>query len=126
MERSLRIWLEDVHGVEVEYEVIGSFALEEKMYMVLFRVGNTNTSEVDLIGFHAGEDDEIIFDPIEDEELYKKVSEAFFETFNEKQPPLEEAELEEDDYCYEDDDGNLFIFDENGEKIFLDENGEPK
>lgn len=134
-EETLRIWLEEEGGREREYELVGTFGVDEKDYMALSPMDG-EPDEVVLIGFHAGEQDEILFDPIERDEEYEHISQVFLELFNETGSQEEydlfekyenERELleEEDDYCYEDREGRLFMFDEDGRQVFLDENGEP-
>lgn len=168
MEESLRIWLEDEAGQDHEYELIGVFGFEEKDYMVLQEVhGEERSEEVFLVGFHGGPEDEIIFDPIEDDEEYRRVSKVYDDIFRggmesydlymqDSEEQTEEAERmlqemfpdgipeellirdsleqdsqdepdwdDEDEWCYEDADGNLFIYGEDGRVIYLDENGEP-
>lgn len=171
MNESLRLWLEDENGEEWEYELFGTFGLDGKDYMALLPVSEEEEPdrEVLLYGFHAGPEDEIILDPIEDGEELERAAQAFEDIFNgglegydevalyeesEEEarrltellelPELglvEEAagetsaafqglwadEEEEDsgDWCYEDADGNLFLYGENGEIIYLNEYGEP-
>lgn len=136
MDESLRIWLEYPDGSEHEFEIIGSFAVEEKEYMALLPADAEN-QDVYLIGFHPGPNDEILFDPIEDDREYDSVSEVFTELFNsepaqeydltpmyEQEDALLDAVMEEEEYCYEDAEGNLFVYGPLGEIIYLDENGD--
>lgn len=140
-EESLRIWLETEEGEEREFEVVGTFVLDDQDYMALLSLEEGEEGEVYLIGFHAGEDDEVIFDPITDDETYQKVSETFEALFKSAdEAPLEEYDMtdvygmemeevdrliEEEEYCYQDEQGNLFIYDEHGNIVYLDEFGEP-
>lgn len=82
MDEAIVFWLENEDGVEEEYEVVAMFLVEDQPFMALHRVSNPDASEVDLIGFHPGPDDEFIFDPIEDEETYLRVAEIFDLEFN--------------------------------------------
>ena len=84
---SLRFILEDEAGEEQEYEVIGTFTLGERDYIALLPVEDGEDG-VKLLGFHAGEDDELLLDPIEDEEEYDEAAKAFEEDM--------EEEIEED------------------------------
>ncbi len=78
---SLRFILEDEAGEEQEYEVIGTFTLGERDYIALLPVEDGEDG-VKLLGFHAGEDDELLLDPIEDEEEYDEAAKAFEDIFN--------------------------------------------
>lgn len=134
-EESLRFWLEDEAGREREYEVVGTFTVEEKDYIAMIPMEPEDPEEagkVVLMGFHPGEQDQVILDIIEDDEEYEQAAEIFENLFNDMAEieayPEEEEEPEwedEEDYCYQDAQGNLFIYDERGEKVYLDENGDP-
>lgn len=140
-EESLRVWLEMEDGEEREFEVVGTFYLDDQDYMALLSLEEGEEGEVYLIGFHGGENDEVIFDPITDDELYQEVSETFEDLFlntdktsfeendvtDDYRTEMEEVDelMEDEEYCYQDEQGNLFIFDEQGRIVYLDEFGEP-
>ena len=136
-EQVFRITMEGPYGEELTYDVVGTFTAENgRDYMALQPVGSED-SDIFLIGFHAGPDDEVIFDDIADDEEYAMVSDTFQQLFN---APLEEeydlgdmydtekalGEVIGDtgDYCYEDDQGRLFVYGPGDIRIYLDENGE--
>lgn len=136
-EESIRIWLEGQDGQEREFEVIGTFATEEGQYIAL-RPMDLPENEVVLASYRPGEHGELFIDDIEDDEEYEIAGQVFEALFNgeaeiedeedEEEPPLQwelPAEEDEDEYCYEDREGRLFLFGEGGEKIFLDEWGNP-
>ncbi len=138
MADSTVLYFEDENGEEIGFEVIGSFFFEEHDYMVLFRLDNPDTSEVFLTGFHEGEDDQVVFDPIMDDALYERVAAACDRIFNQEGdsvPLAGEAELEpfdenededeDEDFCYQDETGRLFVLDEAGARVYLNEYGEP-
>ncbi len=141
---ALVVVLETEDGKEQEFEVYGTFGVEEQDYMALIPAGEGSDREVFLVGFHAGENDEIVFDPIPDDETYSQVSQVFDSLFNgdgtgEQQYDMTETyqtemdqvdrlmeDLEEqEEYCYQDDEGRLYLYDEQGNIVYLDEYGEP-
>ncbi len=134
--RQMQFVLEMPDGTEKEFEVIGVFGVEDRDYMALEPVGASG-AEAYLIGFHAGPEDEIVLDPIEDDEEYAYISKVFLDLFNQEetelydlQPMYEEEDAlleslaEEEEYCFEDAEGRLFLYDENGGIVYLNENGE--
>lgn len=126
-ESSVRLWLEDQEGVEKEYELAGTFQVGEKFYMALLPIGEEADGAV-LTCFCEGEDDSVLLEPIEDEEEYRQIAYVFEQLFNGEPAGEEEEELpleEDDDYCYEDKEGRLFIFGKKGERIYLNQWGEP-
>lgn len=80
-EVSLRFWLDAGDGQEREYEVVGSFSWDEKDYLALIPMEGGDGG-VQLLGFHAGPEDEVILDPIEDDEEYAEAAEVFEDLFN--------------------------------------------
>lgn len=84
-EESLRLILEDETGEEQEYELIGTFAFEDRDYMGLLPVEKPEEGVL-ILGFHPGKEDEVLLDPIEDEEEYQRAAEAFEDIFNQRIP----------------------------------------
>lgn len=130
-EESIRIWLEGQDGQEREYEVIGTFATEEGQYIALRPMDEPEDTVV-LARYGSGEQGELLMDGIEDDEEYEIAGQVFEALFNGEAEietePTEEWEVQEEDedeYCYEDEEGRLFLFGDRGEKIFLDEWGNP-
>lgn len=124
-EYSVRLWLENSEGEEKEYELVGTFQVEEKFYMALLPV-EEETEGVVLTRFREGENDSVLFEPIEDDEEYQLAADVYEQLFNgEFNWEEEEEPLLDDDYCYEDREGRLFIFGGDGERIYLDQWGEP-
>lgn len=137
-DRSVRLWLETEDGTEKEYEIVGTFSVDGQDYMALLPAGGGAQAEVMLIGFHAGERDEIIFDPIADDAKYLELVGVFEDIFNQDAAEeyrldemygLEREQLAEDqdteEYCYQDNEGRLFLYDQDGVRIYLNEFGEP-
>lgn len=151
-EESTRLWLGTPDGEEKEYELYGVFAIEEKEYMALRPIEDAGDDQIVLIGYHEGPGDEVILAPIEDEEEYEEAGRTFEFLFNgeaqvlteypegwndpedfKEQPAWKETEdlrrqeesLDDEEYCYEDAQGRLFLYGSQGEKIFLDEWGNP-
>ncbi len=139
-----RLILEDDDGNEHAFLPVLTFALDEKEYIVLQPDKENGNEELVLFGFHAGPDDEMIFDNITDDEEYyeaAKEAEGILNGDTETEEYLidngaipeeemarlreEELKLEEDEECYEDEEGRLFIFGEGGEPVYLDEDGVP-
>lgn len=132
-----RITMAGPDGAELTCDVVGTFTAENGRDYMALQLADSADREVYLIGFHAGPNDEVIFDDITDDEEYEEVSETFRQLFNE---PLEEeysleslheteeALLEEADdspeYCYEDAMGRLFVYGPGDVRIYLDENGD--
>ena len=148
--RSIQMVLVDTEGNEHIYEPVMTLGVRGKDFIVLQPAIEGGESELQIMGFHAGPDDELILDDIEDDALYDEVAreaEAILngaddveteeyliddgtmdeETAAELRQASYEAEVraEEDEYCYEDENGNLFIYDENGKVVYLNEYGEP-
>lgn len=130
-EESIRIWLEGQDGQEREYEVIGTFATEEGQYIALRPMDEPEDTVV-LAGYRPGEHGGLLIDGIEDDEEYETAGQVFEALFNgEAEIETEETESdseqefpdeeEEDEYCYEDQEGRLFLFGEGGERIYLDD-----
>ena len=106
-EESLRFILEDEAGEEHEYEVIGTFTLDDRDYIALLPTEDPEEG-VKLLGFHAGEQDELLLDSIEDDEEYRRAAEAFEDIFNGNIPAdlFEEVPPEDEDLEFLDDDWN--------------------
>lgn len=145
---SIQMVLVDPEGNEHIYEPVLTMGFRGKDYIVLEPVQEGGESELQIMGFHAGPNDELILDDIEDDDLYAEIAveaeailngEAETEeyliddgTMSEEEraeisQEMYEAEVAEaeDEYCYEDENGNLFIYDENGKIVYLNEYGEP-
>ncbi len=132
-----RITMAGPYGEELTCDVVGTFTAENGRDYMALQPADSENGDVYLIGFHAGPDDEVVFDDITDDEEYAMVSDTFRQLFNE---PLEEEynlgslyDTEEalrevigdsGEYCYEDDQGRLFIYGPGDVRIYLDENGE--
>ncbi len=133
MDESIRIWFELEDGREVEFEVVGTFDLEEGSYVAFHPMDEEDEGEVILMRLDEAEDGEVIFLPIEDDEEYAMAGQVFESLFNGEAEiePLpedfgeEEYDDSEEEYCYEDQDGRLFLYGEDGRIVYLDENGEP-
>ncbi|MCR5637774.1 MAG: DUF1292 domain-containing protein [Lachnospiraceae bacterium] len=150
-----RMILEDADGNEQAFLPVLSFAMNDKEYFVLQPDKPGGEEELVIFGFHAGENDELILDDIEDDEEYALASEQAERLLNgdglmeeyivddgnftdEQKEALEklqngEADLEDDeedfdddeDAYYEDEEGRLFILAEDGHRVYVDENGDP-
>lgn len=128
MADSTVLYFEDSDGNEIGFELIGAFPFEERQYAVLFRLENPEPSTVNLLELRAGENDEAQFYPIEDAERYERVAAEFDRIFNdvsEEPPRVEPPSTEDEDFCYQDDEGRLFVLDDQGNRIYLNEFGEP-
>ncbi|MBR3575503.1 MAG: DUF1292 domain-containing protein [Lachnospiraceae bacterium] len=145
---SIQMVLVDPEGNEHIYEPVLTLGVRGKDYIVLEPVMEGGEAELQIMGFHAGPNDELILDDIEDDDLYAEIAgeaEAILNGDAETEEYLiddgtmseeERAEINqemydaevaaaEDEYCYEDENGNLFIYDENGKIVYLNEYGEP-
>ena len=145
---SIQMVLVDPEGREHIYEPVLTLGVRGKDYIVLEPVKEGGQDELQIMGFHAGPDDELILDDIEDDDLYAEIAETVEGILNgdmetdeylvddgtmseeeraEIRQEAYDAEVaaEQDEYCYEDENGNLFIYDENGKIVYLDEYGEP-
>ena len=80
--------LEDEEGNEKEYEVVGTFEAEGKSYIALIPMDDP-AGEVRLLSFYAGENDEVMLEPIEDDSEYERAAALF-----EGQVPVEYYEIE--------------------------------
>ncbi len=138
-------------GKEHEFEPLLTFELDDKDIIVLQPVGEGGEENLQLFGFHAGPNDEVILDDLDDETYYaageraELILNGEIETddyvidngqFSEeeaaqmRQDSYEaelqaELEAEDEEYCYEDAQGRLFIYGEGGKIIYLNEYGEP-
>ena len=146
-EKKLEMVLEDAEGNEHIFEPVLTLGVRGRDFIVLQPSGEGGEGELQILGFHAGPNDEIILDDIDDDELYYEVARQAEGILNGEMeteeylldngtiPEEEMSELrrqaieaeaeEEDDYCYEDEQGNLFIYGPDGKVIYLNEYGEP-
>lgn len=147
-EKKLEMVLVDPEGNEHIFEPVLTLGVRGRDFIVLQPQGEGGEAELQILGFHAGPNDEIVLDDIDDDELYYEVArqaEAILNDEMETEEYLldngtipeeemaeyrreayeEEVREEEEDYCYEDEDGNLFIYGEDGRVIYLNEYGEP-
>ncbi|MBR1471587.1 MAG: DUF1292 domain-containing protein [Lachnospiraceae bacterium] len=148
-EKSLQMVLEDPEGNEHIFEPLLTLGVRDRDFIVLQPVGEGGEGELQIMGFHAGPNDEMILDDIDDDELYYEVArqaeailngeaetdeyvldngilpEEEMAEIRQQAFDAENAEEDEDDYCYEDEKGNLFIYGEDGRIIYLNEYGEP-
>ena len=147
-EKKLEMVLVDPEGNEHIFEPVLTLGVRGKDFIVLQPQGEGGEAELQILGFHAGPNDEIILDDIDDDELYYEVARQAEAILNDemeteeylldngtipeeemaeyrRQAYEEEVREEEEDYCYEDEDGNLFIYGEDGKVIYLNEYGEP-
>lgn len=85
--------LEDEEGNEKEYEVVGTFEAEGKSYIALIPMDDP-AEEVRLLSFYAGENDEVMLEPIEDDSEYERAAALFEDLFN-GQVPVEYYEIED-------------------------------
>lgn len=145
---SIQMVLVDPEGNEHIYEPVLTLGVRGKDYIVLEPVMEGGEAELQIMGFHAGPNDELILDDIEDDDLYAEIAEEAEAILNgdaeteeyliddgtmseeeraEINQEMYDAEVAaaEDEYCYEDENGNLFIYDENGKIVYLNEYGEP-
>ncbi len=128
MEETIRIWLGDEEGNEYEYEMVVGFALAGKQYMAIAPVsdGEPDVENCMLVRF-TEEAGELSFFEITDADEYAAAAEIFTDIAENgvELPDEPQAGYEaEEEYCYQDAEGNLFIFDEIGNKIYLNEFGE--
>ena len=132
-----RITMAGPYGEELAYDVVGTFTAENGRDYMALQPADSENGDVYLIGFHAGPDDEVIFDDIMDDEEYAMASDTFQQLFNEPleeeydlgdlydtEMALSEAIGDSGEYCYEDDQGRLFVYGPGDIRIYLDENGE--
>ncbi|MBR3516769.1 MAG: DUF1292 domain-containing protein [Lachnospiraceae bacterium] len=147
-EKKLEMVLVDPEGNEHIFEPVLTLGVRGRDFIVLQPQGEGGEAELQILGFHAGPNDEIILDDIDDDELYYEVARQAEAILNDemeteeylldngtipeeemaeyrRQAYEEEVREEEEDYCYEDEDGNLFIYGEDGRVIYLNEYGEP-
>ena len=147
-DRKLEMILVDPEGREHVFEPVLTLGVHGQDFIVLQPAGEGGESELQIMGFHAGEDDEMILDDIEDDALYYEVARQAEAILNgemdteeyivdngtipeEEMAELRRAQIEEDmeeaedEYCYEDEHGNLFIYGDDGRVIYLNEYGEP-
>lgn len=134
------IWIQDNDGNGVECEILGTFEIEDRIYIALLPKEGLEENEALVMSVISGPDGEAFLKPVEEEES-REVSEAFNAIFNgeiagEEEPGenaeknfresrKQEPDEDSDDYCYEDKEGNLFYYDEDGRKIYINEYGEP-
>lgn len=134
------LWIEDSDGNEVECEVMGTFEIEDRIYIALLPKEGVEENEALVMSVLTGPEGEVLLKPIAEEEA-DEVFEAFNAIFNGEIADEEESEgeaaenIQEDfeevpeedteDYCYEDEAGNLFYYGEDGRKIYINEYGEP-
>ena len=85
--------LEDEEGNEKEYEVVGTFEAEGKSYIALMPMDDP-AGEVRLLSFYAGENDEVMLEPMEDDSEYERAAALFEDLFN-GQVPVEYYEIED-------------------------------
>lgn len=99
-EYTATITVTDEDGNEIEAEIIASVEIEdlEKEFVALLPTsaepGELAEVEALILEYSEDEDGEPVFTPIEDEEIFDVVSEAFDQFFTEL---AEQAEEEEDD-----------------------------
>lgn len=72
---------------ELECEVLGIFEVEDKEYIALLPIGE---EEVLLYGYKELEEDDFDLLPIENEEEFELVSEAFYALYSEDDDEFEE------------------------------------
>ena len=142
-----RLILGNDKGEELAFIPVLTFAIEKKEYIVLQPEGEGGNENLVILGFHAGANDEMIFDDITDDAEYEYVSkqaEAILngevetdeyivdndllseeELFEMRQREFEESQ-EDEEYCYEDENGRLFVFDDDGKPVYLDEEEDEK
>ena len=144
--KSIQMVLVDPEGNEHIYEPVMTLGVRWRDFIVLQPAIEGGEAELQIMGFHPGPDDELVLDDIDDDELYAEVAAQAEAILNggmetdeyliddgsmseEEAAALRmeayEAEAAEDEYCYEDENGNLFIYDENGKVVYLNEYGEP-
>ena len=80
-EESLCFILEDDKGMEHEYEVIGTFTLEDRDYIALLTTEEPEAG-VKLLHFFGGAEDELLLEPIADDQEYQEAASAFEDLFN--------------------------------------------
>ena len=143
-EEYTRIILEDADGNEMAFRPVLTLALDEKEYIVLQPDRPGGKDELAIFGFHAGPNDEMIFDDITDEAEYQEVAREAEGILNgdteteeyiiddgsipeEERAKIREESFEEDeeDECFMDEKGRLFIFSDDGKPVYLDEDGIP-
>ncbi|MCR4584929.1 MAG: DUF1292 domain-containing protein [Lachnospiraceae bacterium] len=143
-EEYTRVILEDAEGKEHAFRPVLSLAVNDREYIVLQPDREGGRDELAIFGFHAGPDDEMILDDIEDEAEYAEVAAEAEGILNgtteteeflvdngaipeEEMARLREEALkeEEEDECYEDEQGRLFIFSDEGKPVYLDDDGVP-
>lgn len=123
MDEQILFYLEDEQGREVEYVLVTTFALNDALYMAL-----ANTAEegvFHLTGYHADDNDQLVFDPIEDEELYDVVAQVFqmeLEYIYGEETAEAVGELaDQEEILYEDELGRMFYLDEQQKRQYIDE-----
>ena len=72
---SIQMVLVDPEGNEHIYEPVLTMGFRGKDYIVLEPVQEGGESELQIMGFHAGPDDELILHDIEDDDLYAEIAE---------------------------------------------------
>ena len=143
-EEYTRIILENAEGQEMAFLPVLTLALDGKEYIVLQPDRPGGKDELAIFGFHAGPNDEMIFDDIEDDAEYQEVAKEAEGILNgeteteeyimddgsvpeEEMARIREEALgeEDEDECFEDEQGRLFIFADDGKPVYLDEDGVP-
>ena len=143
-EEFTRIILEDRTGREIPFIPVLTLALDNKEYIVMQPDRPGGNEELAIFGFHGGENDEMIIDDIEDDEEYEKVATAAEGILSgedvteeyimddgsvpeEEMAKIREEALgdEDEDECYQDEQGRLFIFSDEGKPVYLDDDGIP-
>ncbi len=136
--------METADGEEIAFRPVLTLALEGKEYIVLQPEREGGREELTIFGCHGDAEGKLVLDEIESEEEYEEVARAAEgilngETVTEEYimddgslPEEEMSKLREDvlgaedeDECYEDEQGRLFIFSDEGKPVYLDEDGIP-
>lgn len=133
-----RLILTDDNGAEHPFLPLLTFALQEREYIVLQPEKENGREELAIFRFHPDEEDRMVLDDIGDDAEYYEAARQAEALLNgdvetqeyllddgsfpeEEMAELREAGEEDDDFCYEDENGRLFIFDEDGKPVYLDE-----
>lgn len=75
--------LKDENGVDVEFEVIANFKVDEDEYSVLYPLGKED-EEALLFKIISEDGEEAVLEYIEDEKEFETVSKVYYELMNEK------------------------------------------
>lgn len=140
MADSTILYFENQEGVETGFEVIGAFFFEEQDYVILFQVDNPDPSQVTVMPYHGDAEGKMVFDTMDDDARYDRACNECLRILEEEWSDVPQANGEnhlvlgeddtdvasdDDDFCYQDADGRLFILGEDKRRIYLNEYGEP-